>query len=182
MNLNMKYLVFVFGICLTMMSCDQNPSLQEYYIESQASSNFIAVDIPSSILGLKNEDVSEEVKSTLNSVKKINFLGFQKSEENSEIYLEEQRKVKEILKNSKYRELMRIDSEKKSMQVKYLGEDDAIDEVIIFGSDINLGFAVVRILGNKMDPSKMMALAKEIDVNDKSASIEQITSFLGSMK
>lgn len=182
MMFNIKYLVFVFAISLMLVSCDRTPSLQQYYVDSQSSSNFIAIDVPASILSFKNEDVTEDVKSTLNSVKKINFLGFQKSEENSEEYAQEQLKVKEILKNSKYRELLRFDGGKKSLRVKYLGEDDAIDEVIFFGSDADLGFALVRVLGNKMDPSKMMALAKEIDVNDKSASVKQITSFLSSMK
>jgi hypothetical protein len=177
-----KYIWFVFAISLMLVSCKQTQSLQEYYVDSQSSSNFIAIDIPSSFLSLKNDDATKEVKATLNSVKKINFLGFQKSEENKAEYAEEQLKVKEILKNSKFKELIRFDSENKSMQVKYLGEDDAIDEVIFFGSDTDLGFALVRILGNKMDPSKMMALADEININDKNVAIEQITSFLGSIK
>lgn len=86
------------------------------------------------------------------------------------------------MKNSKYKELIRFDNENKSMQVTYLGEDNAIDEVLFFGSDTDLGFALIRVLGNKMNPSKMMALAAEINVNDKNVAIEQITSFLGSIK
>jgi hypothetical protein len=182
MIFKIKYIGFAFIISLILVSCKKSQSLQEYYVDSQSSSNFIAIDIPSSFLSLKNDDATKEVKATLNSVKKINFLGFQKSEENKVEYAEEQLKVKKILKNSKYKELIRFDNENKSMQVTYLGEDNAIDEVLFFGSDTDLGFALIRILGNKMNPSKMMALAAEINVNDKNVAIEQITSFLGSIK
>lgn len=181
----MSYIVKIvvsISIAIVTVSCSDSPSLQEYYVDSQASANFISVDIPSSILSLKNENVGDDVKTTLNSVRKINFLGFQKSDANSAECIKEQLKIKEILKSSEYNELIRFEGEKKSMQVKFLGEDDAIDEVIFYGADSELGFALIRILGNKMDPSKMLALANEINVNDQSNSFKQITSFISTIK
>ena len=89
MIFKIKYIGFAFIISLILVSCKKSQSLQEYYVDSQSSSNFIAIDIPSSFLSLKNDDATKEVKATLNSVKKINFLGFQKSEENKVEYAEE---------------------------------------------------------------------------------------------
>ena len=65
-----------------------------------------------------------------------------------------------------------------TLSVKFLGEDDAIDEVIIFGSDKELGFALVRVLGSNMDPAKMMQLAQEINVDGQDSSLKQIESFM----
>ena len=42
--------------------------------------------------------------------------------------------------------------------VKYIGDDEEADEVVVFGSSKELGFAVVRVLGNNMNPDKMVTL------------------------
>ncbi|OIQ37834.1 MAG: hypothetical protein BM563_07760 [Bacteroidetes bacterium MedPE-SWsnd-G1] len=163
---------------LIFVSCDQYPSLQKYFVDSQGSSEFIALDIPASIVSLKEEDASEETIETLKSIKKINFLGYQITEENTEAYKAEQQKVKEILKNPKYEDLIRLGGEGKTLVVKFLGEEDAIDEVIFYGADKELGFALVRVLGDDMEPAKMMELAQQVNIDDDSASIQQITSFM----
>ena len=170
---------FVLLLAITLIGCDSHPSLQKYYVNNQGTSNFIAVDIPASIVSLKDADASDEVKETLKTIKKINFLGFQLKEDNVEEYNIEKQKVKEILKNPKYQELIRTSFDGKSLTIKYTGEEDAIDEVILYGYDKELGFALVRVLGDKMDPSKMVELAQEIQVNsDNNASLNQIESFL----
>ena len=43
--------------------------------------------------------------------------------------------------------------------VKYLGNDDKAEEFIVFASSKDMGFGIVRILGNNMSPEKMMTLA-----------------------
>ena len=163
-------------VVLLTVSCDQHPSLQKYYVDSNENTGFISFDIPASLLSLKNEGVSSEVKETLKSIKKVNFLGYQLKGDNEAEYKIEKQKIKEILKNPKYQELMSIGG-KQSMTIKFLGEDDAIDEVIIFGSDKEKGFAVVRILGNNMDPSKMMLLANEIKYNGEEGDLKGLESF-----
>ena len=177
-----KYSMMVIAIAILTVSCDNHPSLQKYYVESHENIDFIALDIPVSVLKLKSDDVSDEVKETLKTIKKVNFLGFQLKEDNKAEYDDERAKVKEILKNPKYQELIRVGSGGKSLSVKFLGEGDAIDEVIFYGSDRELGFAVVRVLGDGMDPSRMMALASEIQVDDENGSFKQIESFLKSVK
>lgn len=176
-----KYLALVVAISTLIVSCDSYPSLQKYYVDSQSSADFIALDIPASIVTLKEEDASEEVRATLKTIKKINFLGFQMSDTNIDEYKIEQQKVKAILKNPKYQELIRLNMGAKSLVVKFLGEEDAIDEVIFYGADKELGFALVRVLGDKMNPAKMMALAQEINIDGDAAGLQQIGSFLKSV-
>ena len=88
----LKYFALVIAVSVFAVSCDSYPSLQKYYVDSQSSADFIALDIPASIVSLKNEDASEEVRETLKSIKKVNFLGFQISEDNNEMYTSELQK------------------------------------------------------------------------------------------
>lgn len=163
-------------IALITISCDEHPSLQKYYVDSNENTDFISFDIPASILSLKNENVSKEVKETLKSIKKVNFLGFQLKDSNEAEYKIEKQKIKGILKNPKYQELISVGG-KQSFTIKFLGEDDAIDEVIVFGSDKEKGFALVRILGKDMDPSKMMLLANEIKYDGDEGDLKGLESF-----
>ena len=138
-NKQMKSILKISGIAmviaLLIVACDSYPSLQKYYVDSKENSEFLSVDLPSSIIQLKDTDVSEEVQTTLKTIKKINFLALQLTEENQELYAEEKQKVNEILKNPKYKQLVRFNRGATNISVNFLGEEDAIDEVVIFGAD-----------------------------------------------
>lgn len=177
-----KIFSIVFIAVITFISCDNNPSLQKYYVDSKENNEFISVDVPASILQLKNEDISEDVKNTLETIKKINFLALQLTDSNKELYEQEKLKVKTILKNPKYKQLMRMNMGKGSVSINYLGEEDAIDEVIIFGSDNNKGFAVVRVIGENMNPSDILKIAQEIKLDGDSAQLKQLSGLLSSIK
>jgi hypothetical protein len=177
MKNHIKYITLAFAMVF-LVSCSDYPSLQKYYVDSQESMEFISLDIPASIVSLKDTDASDDVKSTLKSIKKINFLGFQITEENAVSFSNEKTKVKEILKNPKYQELMRLTDKGRTLIVNFLGEQDAIDEIIIYGSDKELGFALVRVLGDKMDPAKMMQLVNEVNLDDDLGSMQQIGVFM----
>ena len=47
-----------------------------------------------------------------------------------------------------------------------MGEEDAMDEVVIFASDNEKGFAVFRLLGEKMRPDQMIVLMSSFDYGD----------------
>lgn len=147
------------------VSCASSPSLQKYYIDSQDNKNFIALDVPASVLKLK-EDVTNEEKETLASLKKLNILAFKKDSNNDAEYSLESKKVETILKNKKFKELMRIKDKGRNIVIKYEGSDDLIDEVIVYASDKTQGFALIRVLGKEMNPAKIMKLANSVsDVN-----------------
>ncbi len=172
----------VIAVALLTIACDTNPSLQKYYVDSKENSEFISIDLPSSILQLKDTEVSDDIKNTLETIQKVNFLALQLSETNKELYASEKQKVKEILKNPKYKQLMRMNMGNSNVSINYLGEEDAIDEVVIFGSDNEKGFAVVRVIGEKMNPANILKLTQELKMDGDSDQLKQLGGLLSSIK
>ena len=178
----LKVSMVVFVAAILTVACDTKPSLQKYYVDSKDNNAFISVDLPANIIELKDENVSEEVKNTLKTIKKVNFLALQVDENNQELFNTEKEKVAEILKNPDYKQLMRMKTADGNVTVNYLGTEDAITEVIIFGSDSKRGFALVRVLGENMNPADIMSMAQEIKLDGNSQQLKQLSGLLGSMK
>ena len=161
-------------------SCNNSKSLQQYYVDNQTNSDFMAVDFPTNMLNIEEADLDEAQKEAFNSIQKMNVLAFVLTEENGEAFKEESTKVREILKNPIYKDLVKLNSGGIKATVKYLGEEDAIDEVIIFGTNKEMGFAVVRILGEDMKPENVMKLMSVIEQSDAGdQSLAAIKGFLG---
>lgn len=173
---------FIVVIAISFIACDNNPSLQKYFVDSKENDAFISLDVPASILQLKTEDVSEDIKKTLQTIKKVNFLALQITDSNGDLYTSEKEKVKQILKNPKYKQLMRMNMGKANVSINYLGEEDSIDEVILFGAENEKGFAIVRVIGEKMNPSEIMKMAQEIKVDGDSNEMKQLEGLLSLMK
>lgn len=102
----------------------------------------------------------------------------QLTESNSDLYTSEKEKVVQILKNPKYKQLMRMNGGKGNVSVNYLGTEDAIDEVVIFGSDNSKGFALVRVIGENMDPSEIMKISQQIKLDGDSNQLKQLEGLL----
>ncbi len=171
------YLV-LFAVAIAGVSCGNQASLQKYYIDSQDNENFIAVDVPASIITLQ-EDAEPDVQEAYNSLKKMNVLAFTKNDTNAAEYAIEKEKVKNILKSKKFTELFRMKDKGRSVVVKYEGDDESMDEVIIYASDAELGFALVRILGDEMTAEKMMKLGQSIkDIDSESLGMKQLEGFI----
>lgn len=182
----MKSSIKISGLIILLASlfiaCDANPSLQKYFVDSKENTEFISVDLPASILQLKNNEVSEEIKNTLNTIKKVNFLALQITETNQELYASEREKVKTILKNPQYKQLMRMNMGNANVSVNYLGEEDAIDEVVIFGAENEKGFAIVRVIGENMNPGEIMKLTQEIKLDGDSNEFKQLEGLMSVMQ
>ena len=157
----MRIYLSLIGIVLTLISCASGTSMQKYYIEHQDENNFRAIDIPASTIQLK-DNASPQAKQAYKTIKKFNVLAFVKDSSNEVEFKEEKQRVKTILKNKKYKELMRIKDKGRNLIVKYEGTEDAIDEVYLFASDKNQGFAVVRVIGDGMKPEYLSILLKNI--------------------
>ena len=130
----MKAAIWIFLTSFLVVSCDNQTTLQEYYVENQAQKEFIALDIPASLVTGANSTLSGEQRATLETVEKINFLAFPKKEENQAQYEQEKEKVAEILKDEKYQQLMRFGKNGLHIQLYYSGEEDAIDDLVIYGT------------------------------------------------
>ena len=159
-----KHIVVLVVLVATIFSCNQNPSLQTYFVDNQEKPNFLSLDVPVSMLNIDETKLTEDQKEAYNSVQKLNMLAYRKDSVATADYKDELSKVKAILDDDKYEELMRGgNSTDGKFMVKYVGEDDDIDEFILFGSSNDMGFAVVRILGDDMDPQKLMTLSSVLD-------------------
>lgn len=173
--------IFVYTLTLTVFltSCNNEKSLQKYYVEKQNNDNFIAIDLPASLINL-NDNVSEESRETIETLKKLNILAFKLNDNNVEAFTRESKEIKEVMSNEKFNDLMRGKHENISFAIKYLGDEDKIDEIVLFASESSKGFIVARILGENMQLGKIMKLMKDVEKLDvDNPAFAQIGDLLG---
>ncbi len=152
-----KFSAFIL-LLIGVVGCSNEASLQKYYVEKQKDNAFITLDLPSSLLSKDGNTLNESQNEALKSIKKLNFLALQNKEENSTIYEIEKEKVQAILSDEKYKTLMKYGSNEMGATLKFTGEEDAIDELIVFASDESKGFTLIRVLGDDMNPSQIIQL------------------------
>ncbi|WP_291864411.1 DUF4252 domain-containing protein [Maribacter sp.] len=171
--------ILAFGILFLLGACASTQSLQEYYVDNYENPNFISFDVPTSVLNLEEADLSATQKEAVSSLKKLNILAFKKTPENIADYAAEKLNVKGILKNKKYTELMKMNTSFGKATIKYLGHEDAIDEVIIYGANDEKGFALIRVLGNNMNPAHLVQVIKAMEKsNYNGEGLGQLKDFL----
>ncbi|HET8737207.1 MAG TPA: DUF4252 domain-containing protein [Pricia sp.] len=153
-------------LLLLLVACSSTQSLQEYYVDSSENPNFLSVDLPVSLLNMEKVDLTTEQRSALESLRKLNLLAFKKTAGNTAEFQSEKAKVKAILKNGKFTELMKMNTSYGRATITYLGDDDAIDEVVIYGDSDDKGFMLVRILGDNMNPAHMVQFLQALDKSD----------------
>lgn len=164
-----------------LQACDKQKSVQEYYVEKQENNNFIAIDLPASMVSL-DESASEETRETLKTIKKLNVLAFKVNDSNRAEYEKEYAEVRQILKNDKYNELMRMKHEGVNVVINFEGNDEAVDEFILLASDNSRGFALARVLGDKMQPAKIMKMAEDMkNLNADGSALAELGELFGDL-
>lgn len=158
--------LFIAILAFVFHSCNSDTSLQEYYVENQENNQFLALDIPSSLLTGDNSGLTAEQIATLETINKVNLIAFPLKEDNKEVYETEKEKITKILSDEKYQTLMRFGKGTTKGQIMFTGKDDAIDEFIVFGSDEERGFGIARITGNNMKPEDLIKLFKSAEKGD----------------
>lgn len=163
-----KLLLFVSTVIL-IWSCEEKPSLQKYFVENTESSKFIAVDLAPSIIKTDKMSLSETERAALASFEKMNILAFKTDSTNSTGYEQEIKEVKAILKDDSYQQLMKAGSGNDGAAIYFVGDDDEhIEEFVVLAGKKENGFAVVRVLGNDMNPThiiNMLSLLQKSDVD-----------------
>lgn len=166
-----------FSLVLALVSCNNRKSLQSYLVETQDKAGFISVDLPTSFLELKSEDAPEDVRETLESIRKISLVALP-YEGNEEAYETEKQNLKAIFKdNDDYTNLVKMKVKGMNMNIFYTGDSDAIDEVIVFGYGQKAGVGVARLLGDDMNPSKIISVANDLKLNPDKLNLEQLLNF-----
>jgi len=75
---------------------------------------------------------------------------------------------------------MKIGSGKDAASVSYVGNEDHINEFVLFAKKKEAGFAVVRILGNDMNPNNIMNMLSLI--KNANVDMEQLKPLQGLIK
>ena len=156
----------VSGILL--WSCETKPTLQKYFVKNTESSNFVSVDLAPSIINTEKVTLTTAEKEALQSFEKMNILAFKTDSNDVANYDKEIKEVKSLLKDETYQQLMKVGSGNDGAAVYFVGEDEHIDEFVLLASKKENGFAVVRVLGNDMNPThilNMLSLLKKSDMN-----------------
>ncbi len=151
----MKKLI-VFASVILMMSCKDEPSLQKYFVESGEKKEFLSMDISSSILNVNETKLSASEKKALESFEKVNVLAFKKDYKNNAQYNKEVKEVKEILKDSTFQPLIKLNGVGHNASIMLVGDEKEIDELVLFGNQKDMGFTVIRVLGKDMKPEDAM--------------------------
>ena len=86
------------------------------------------------------------------------MLAFKLTDKNKAEFELERAKVTTILKNEKYQQLMKFGSGKEGASVSFVGDDEHIDEFVLFANKKENGFAVVRVLGKDMNPTSIVTM------------------------
>ncbi len=162
----MKSIKILFAVLFVTLlsSCNNEQSLQKYYVENQEDSDFLAVDVPTSLF-TNSESLEADQKATLKTIKKINVLALS-NDENKAKFEEEKAALNQIFKNEKYQLLMKYGGGTRKAELYFTGEEDAIDELIVYGYDDEQGLGVARVLGENMNPGEIMKLMRSLEEGD----------------
>jgi len=161
------------------LSCNQESTLQSFYVDNELRPGFASVDVPVSMLKIDEDVLDEEQKEAYQSVEKLSMIAFVLDDDNKADFDNEYAKVNSIVKNPKYQELMRGGTKTEGkFVVKFVGEEDSIDEFVLLGQSQEKGFAVVRVLGDDMNLNKIMKLSsvfQNMDIDN--SELSQFSNF-----
>ena len=161
-----KYLSILVLTAFSVISCSNGESLQRYLVDKQEDDRFLKVDVATSLFMAEENNLTEEQKDILNTIKKINMVAYPVKSGNEADYETEKAKVKDIINQEKYKTLGMVKSKDMHLTMKYLGEETAIDEVIVFASSSDKGFGVFRLLCDDMRPDQALKLMNSMENGD----------------
>jgi len=168
----MKQSVKLFALStfflLALFSCKNEESIQTYFVEHQDKPEFLMIDLSPKMIDISQTELDDEQLEVYNSFKKVNILGYKADKTDKTTYASELEKAKIVFKNKAYSELMEFSDSGMKFQVNTIGEGEEIDEFILLASSEEVGFAVVRVIGDNMQPEKLVQLMekmKDVDID-----------------
>ncbi|WP_034059408.1 DUF4252 domain-containing protein [Lacinutrix jangbogonensis] len=153
-------------LALALVSCKDEASIQNYFVAHQDLPDFKQIDLAANLVDLSDTELTEAQQETVKSFKKINFIGYKINDGDMVAYKVELEKAKQIFKNKKYSELMEFSSDGMKFRINTLGDDDTVDEILVLLSSKGTGFGIARVLGDDMNPEKMVELFNTIQSAD----------------
>lgn len=151
---------------LTLASCSNDKSLQRYLVDKQSDDRYLKIDLATSLLQSDEANFTEEEQEILNTVKKVNVVAYPIKNGDIAEYQTEVARVNKIIGQEKYKTLTSMKSKDMKFTLKYMGEEKAIDEVIVFVNSDEKGFGVFRLLCDDMRPDQILKLTNSIQKGD----------------
>lgn len=178
MRSSINTIIMALILVVAFTSCNQGETLQSYYVANQETPDFMSIDLPTSFVQVDKTDFTEVQKEAYKSIDKLNMLLFTAKDSNKETYKVEMDKVKTILADDRYDELFRGSTADGKVVIKYIGDDNSIDELIIFATASDKGFGIVRVLGDNMEPNKIITLGDALkNANFEETQIQEFSNF-----
>jgi hypothetical protein len=179
MNTSVKIIINLFILVVTLQSCNQDQTLQTFYVDNELAPGFTSLDVPVSMLQIDEESLTEEQLEAYESIEKLSLIAFVLDGSNKEQMAIEYAKVQSILKDPKYEELMRGgNSTDGKFVIKCTGDGDRIEEFILFGNSNTSGFGVIRVLGDDMNFNKIAQLAAVLRESDiENSQLDKFSNF-----
>lgn len=152
------FILYILGLALLTVSCQQEPTLQKYYVEHSNDKGFMTIDIAPTFIKTEKLKLTEEETAALKSLHKFNVLALKSDGKNQAQLKKEGEKVKQLLKGDEYEELIHFGSNDRGASIHTVGEGDAIEEFVVYVNQKETGMAVVRVMGEDMNPNNIMTL------------------------
>ena len=168
----------IIVVSLIFLACNNDLSLQQFIVKQQEKQDVISFDLSSSLLAATDKITSQEDINTLKSIKKINILAYQLTDSTKSRHTSEKQHIKNILKQEKYQELIRYGKGNQEAKIYLVGNEEALNELIVFANSNDLGWLIVRVLGKNMKPEKIIKVMQQIDFKDTDLNFSKIKNIL----
>lgn len=163
----MKSNLFILAmLMLTLVSCEQKPTLQKYFVEKGEDKNFVTLDLGTGFIKSDKLKFTPEETKAMESMQKLNVLVFKSDGKNADEYAKEKDNVKNILKTDSYEELMKVNTSEGGMSVSTKGAGEHIEEFVLFLNRQDTGFGVIRVLGKDMTPQNVLTMVNLLQKSD----------------
>ena len=162
MKNQLKSIITVLTIALLFVSCKDENSIQTYFVDHREQPEFLSLDLSAKMLDLSKADLTAEQQEAYNSIEKLDVLAYRVNDGDVVAYEQELQKAKKVFKNEKYEELMEFKDNGISFKISTIGDENTVDEILVLANSKEMGFAIVRVLGDKMKPEQLVKLITEL--------------------
>lgn len=170
-----------FLLSLLLFGCHSETSMQKYFVEHQQKPGFSVFDVPSSIINIDKAHLNEEQKRVLRTFKKLNVLFYKADPKHPHKMDAERKQMQMILKDTThYQQLMKFGSGKDGGSISFVGSEENVDEIVLYGCKSDGGLAVIRILGDKMNPADAMTFLSVLQSSE--VNMQQLEPLKGILK
>ncbi|MDP6923026.1 MAG: DUF4252 domain-containing protein [Lutibacter sp.] len=168
-----KITLLIAMLLFCLIACETQSSVQQYYVTAKEQPAFVSMDLPASLLNPEASTLSGETQQILSTIHKVNFLALPVSSATEAFYQTEKGKVSELLSQAAYKQLFRMQTENTGGSVYYVGTEVAVDELILFGYKDGQGFVLIRLLGDGMNPAKILSVMDSLDMDMKALPVQE---------